>query len=175
MEISASGVGDVFLAFSGRLLGGGAKVFRMDAGIEAKAPTADSEEGLGTGEWDAHVGLTSEYRFWSATAFGGIGWNILGDPEWVELEDVPDAYGGIESEPLAGRWIVSGWLAGNPEVVEGVGSRGILGFGIRTTGSWRFRLQASAGLTDGSEDFTVLLAVSHGVMTPTVGTRGPRR
>lgn len=174
-EISASGVGDVFLAFSGRVLGGDAKVFRLDCGIEAKVPTADADDGLGTGEWDARLGVTGEYRFWSATGFAGLGWNYLGDPEWVELNDVVDAYAGLESEPLAGRWIFSGWLAGNPEVVPGVGSRGILGAGLRTTGNWRFRLQATAGLTDGSEDFTVLFAVSHGVLTPTVGTRGPRR
>ena len=79
------------------------------------------------------------------------------------------------SEPLAGRWILSGWLAGNPEVVSGVGSRGIVGLGLRTAGQWRFRLQATTGLTDGSEDFTLLFAVSRGVQTPTVGTRGPRR
>ena len=174
-EISASGVGDVYLAFSGRILGGGAEVFRLDGGLDAKVPTADADEGLGTGEWDARLGITSEYRFWSATAFGGFGWSYLGDPEWVELNDVVDAYAGVESEPLAGRWIISGWLAGNPEVVDGVGSRGILGLGLRTTGKWRFRLQATAGLTDGSEDFSVLFAVSHGVLTPTVGTRGPRR
>ena len=174
-EISASGVGDVFLGFSGRMLGGGAKVFRLDGGIEAKIPTADADEGLGTGEWDARLGVTGEYRFWSATGFAGLGWNYLGDPEWVELNDVVDAYAGLESEPLAGRWILSGWLAGNPEVVSDVGSRDILGVGLRTTGNWRFRLQATAGFTDGSEDFTVLFAVSHGVLTPTVGTRGPRR
>jgi len=174
-EISASGIGDVYLAFSGRIVGGGAEVFRLDGGIEGKLPTADADEGLGTGEWDARIGLTSEYRFWSATGFAGVGWNYLGDPEWVELNDVVDAYAGVESEPLAGRWILSGWLAGNPEVVSGVGSRGIVGLGVRTTGKWRFRMQATAGFTDGSEDFTVLFAVSHGVLTPTVGTRGPRR
>lgn len=174
-EISASGVGDVYLAFSRRILGGGASVFRMDGGLEVKAPTADADEGLGTGEWDTRIGLTSEYRFWSATGFAGLGWNYLGDPAWVELNNVVDAYAGMESEPLGGRVILSSWLAGNPEVVPGVGSRGILGFGLRTTGSWRFRFQATAGLTDGSEDFSVLLAVSHGLLTPTVGTRGPRR
>jgi hypothetical protein len=142
---------------------------------EAKPPTADADEGLGTGEWDARIGLTSEYRFWSATGFAGLGWNYLGDPAWVELNDVVDAYAGVESEPLGGRMILSGWLAGNPEVVPGVGSRAIVGFGLRTTGEWRFRFQTTAGLTDGSEDFSVLFAVSRGVLTPTVGTRGPRR
>lgn len=67
--ISASGVGDVYLAFSRRFVGGGAKVFRMDGGVEVKAPIADADEGLGTGEWDTRVGLSSEYRFWSATGF----------------------------------------------------------------------------------------------------------
>lgn len=174
-EISASGVGDIYLAFSRRILGGGAKIFRMDGGVEVKAPTADADEGLGTGQWDTRIGLSSEYHFWSATGFAGLGWNYLGDPAWVALNDVVDAYAGIESEPLASRWILSGWLAGNPEVVPGVGSRGIVGVGLRTAGRWRFRFQATGGLTEGSEDFSVLFALSHGVPTPTVGTRGPRR
>lgn len=174
-DFSASGVGDVYFGFSRRIVGGGAKLFRMDGGVEVKAPTADADQGLGTGEWDARIGLSGEYHFWSATGFAGLGWNYLGDPAWVELNNVVDGYAGIESEPLGGRVILSGWLAGNPEVIPGVGSRGVLGFGLRTAGSWRFRLQGTAGLTEGAEDFSVLLAVSRGVPTPTVGTRGPRR
>jgi hypothetical protein len=170
-----SGLGDVRLAGSRRLLGGGAKVFRMDLGAQVKIPTADPDEGLGTGEWDAYLGLTSEYRFWSATGFGGFGWNYLGDPEWQTLNDVVEGYVGVESEPLGGRLILSGWVEGNPEVIDGLGSRAALGFGLRSLGRMRWRLLATLGLTDAAQDFTILFGTSFGVTTPTVGTRGPAR
>ena len=170
-----SGLGDLRVAASHRLLGGGAKVFRLDLGAQVKAPTADPDKGLGTGEWDGYVGLTSEYRFWSATGFGGIGWNYLGDPAWVELNDVVDGYLGLESEPLASRWIVSGWVEGNPEVIDGLGARLALGFGVRTSGRLRWRLLGTVGLTDAAQDFSFLFGTSFGVATPTVGTRGPVR
>jgi len=170
-----SGLGDVRLAGSRRLLGGGAKVFRMDLGAQVKIPTADPDEGLGTGEWDAYLGLTSEYRFWSATGFGGFGWNYLGDPDWQTLNDVVEGYVGVESEPLGGRLILSGWVEGNPEVVDGLGSRAALGFGLRSLGKMRWRLLTTLGLTDAAQDFTILFGTSFGVSTPTVGTRGPVR
>ena len=170
-----SGLGDVRLAGSRRLMGGGAKVFRMDLGTQVKIPTADPDEGLGTGEWDAYLGLTSEYRFWSATGFGGFGWNYLGDPEWQTLNDVVEGYVGVESEPLGGRLILSGWVEGNPEIVDGLGSRAALGFGLRSLGKMRWRLLTTIGLTDAAQDFTILFGTSFGVSTPTVGTRGPVR
>jgi len=170
-----SGLGDLRLAGSRRLVGGGAKVFRMDLRAQVKVPTADPDEGLGTGEWDAYLGLTSEYRFWSATGFGGFGWNYLGDPEWQTLNDVVEGYVGVESEPLGGRLILSGWVEGNPEVVDGLGSRAALGFGLRSLGKMRWRLLTTLGLTDAAQDFTILFGTSFGVTTPTVGTRGPVR
>ena len=170
-----SGLGDLRLAASHRLLGGGAKVFRLDLGVQVKAPTADPDKGLGTGEWDSYVGITSEYRFWTATGFGGFGWNYLGDPEWAELNDVVEGYLGMESEPLADRWIVSGWIEGNPEVIEGLGSRAALGFGLRTVGKFRWRLLATIGLTEAAQDLSLLFGTSFGVATPSVGTRGPVR
>ena len=156
-------------------MGGGSKVYRMDLGAQVKIPTADPDEGLGTGEWDAYVGLTSEYRFWSATGFGGLGWNYLGDPEWQTLNDVVEGYVGVESEPLGGRVILSGWVEGNPEVIDGLGSRAALGFGLRSLGKSRWRLLTTIGLTDAAQDFTILFGTAFGVSTPTVGTRGPVR
>lgn len=157
-----SGFGDLRLALSRRLVGGGAKVFRLDLVGQVKAPTADAEKGLGTGEWDGYVGIGGEYRFWSVTGFGGLGWNYLGDPAWVELNDVVDGYLGLESEPLAGRVMISGWVEGNPEVVEGMGPRGALGLGVRGIGKLGWRVLATAGLTDAAQDFSLVLGMSFG-------------
>jgi hypothetical protein len=166
--ISASGLGDTYLAVSHILAGGGAALYRFDGGLSVKAPTASSEEGLGTGEWDLRIGLTGEYRFWSATAFAGAGWNHYGDPDWGELRDGPDGWIGVETEPLAERVVLSTWLEANTEVVEGVGSRAAVGFGMRTTGRIRWRILGTVGLTDAAEDFGIVFGVSTGVQTPTV-------
>jgi hypothetical protein len=63
-----SGVGDLRLAASGTLVGGGVKVFRLDAGAQVKAPVADKDKGFSTGEWDFRAEVSGEYRFWSVTA-----------------------------------------------------------------------------------------------------------
>jgi len=173
--ISSSGLGDMRLSVSHNLLGGGTKLYRLDGAVSVKAPTASEADGLGTGQWDARVGVNTEYRFWSATGFAGAGWNYYGDPDWGELKDGVDGYVGVESEPLGGRVVLSGWLEGNPEVVQGVGSRAAIGLGFRTLGRTRWRLMSTFGLTDAAEDFSLVFGASFGVKTPTVGTRGARR
>jgi hypothetical protein len=159
------------MTLSRQLAGGGAKLFRLDAELGAKLPTAEEQERLGTGEWDYRLGVAGQYRFWSMTAFGGLGWNSLGDPEWIELADVFDVYLGLESEPIAERVVVSGWLEGNEEVVAGTGSGSALGLGIRGTGKTAWRVQVSAGLSGSAEEFSILVGTSFGVSAPTIGSR----
>lgn len=167
-----SGVGDMRLGGFVRLLGGGAKVYRLDTGFEVKAPTADAEQYLGTGEWDYRATLSGEYRFWTANTFGTLGWNQLGDPAWVELNDALDLIVGAESEPLWDRIILTGWVEGSQEVVDETGDRTALGLGIRSTGYWRWRLMATAGLGGAAEDFSVAFGVSVGLEPPKTGIGG---
>jgi len=169
------GFGDLRVAASYRLAGGGSRLFRIDAGASAKLPTADEEKGLGTGETDWRVGVSGEYRFWSLTTFGGVGYNSLGDPAGIRYEDVFDAYAGIESLPLAERFLISGWLEGHPEVLAGEGARVAAAAGLRTLGSVRFELQARAGLTDAAEGFAISASVSFGLRPPVAGPTGVRR
>jgi len=75
-------------------------LFRLDTSLEVKIPTASVEEYLGTGEWDYRIGFAGEYRFWSATTYGGVGWNRLGDPAWIDFNDVIDVVAGVDSDPL---------------------------------------------------------------------------
>jgi len=171
-----TGVGDVRVGLGKRLLGGGAKLFRSDAVAEVKAPTADADSGLGTGEWDARLGLTGEYRFWSATAFGGATWNWLGDPEWIELKDALDLFAGAESEPLAGeRLILSGWIEAHQEVVEGAGARGAIGLGLRSARGTRWRVTAAADVLGEYRQVYVLVGLSFGVSSAGPGIRGVER
>lgn len=170
-----SGLGDARLGTSARLFGGGVRVFRADAILDVKAPTADEDKGLGTGEWDLRAGIGTEYRFWSATGFAGAGFTRYGDPAWIELEDAADLYAGIESDPLGGRYVLSAWLEAQEEVVAGVGERSALGVGLRILGRTRYRVLATVGLSDAAEDFSIGLGVAFGTAGPGAGRRGSER
>jgi hypothetical protein len=169
----ATGLGDLRLGLAQQIGGGGVKLYRADAVFDVKLPTADVETGLGTGEWDARLGFAGEYRFWSATAFGGLGWNHLGDPAWVELRDPLDAFAGAESEPLAGeRLILSGWVAGYQEVIEGTGATAAVGLGLRSVRGLRWRASVAADVVGEYRRVAVLFGISFGVSSPGPGIRG---
>jgi hypothetical protein len=155
-----TGVGDLRLAATRSLAGGGAKLFRVDVGAQAKAPTADEREGLGTGEWDMRAGVAGEYRFWSVTAFGGTGWNRLGDPSWIDLNDGLDAYVGLEGVAFGERVTVAGWIDGHEESVDGVGAAGVVGLEVRGNGRPGWRGAVTVGLGDAAEDVGVMFGYS---------------
>lgn len=163
---TVTGVGDVRLGLAARLIGRPAGLYMMDLELDVKAPTADANEGLGTGEWDGRVGLAGERRFWTTTAFAGMGWTRMGDPTWIDFSNPLDAYGGIESEPLGPGILVSGWIEGNSEIVPGAGGRAALAFGLRGNRRNTWRLSATVGLTDAAEDFGVRLGFTMGGTTP---------
>jgi hypothetical protein len=146
-----SGLGDLRLEAAVPLAGGGARRHRLDGELGVKAPTADEERNLGTGEWDARAGLSGEYALWNATLFGGVGWNHLGRPPGVEVRDVPDALLGIESEPLARGLRVAGWLEGHGAVSDRIGTRLAVAAGVGGSGRRAWRLVVRAGLTPDSE------------------------
>ncbi len=154
-----SGLGDVRLEIQGDLAGGGAKLHHLIAELDVKAPTADEQEGLGTGQWDARIGLVGERRFWSATLFGGAGFSRLGDLPRLELRDVPDAFLGIESEPWHGLRAAA-WIEGQSAVLAGAETRSALGLGVRSSGRHPWRLVATVGLTGAEEEIGFLFGTS---------------
>ena len=99
---------------------------------------------------------------WSATLFAGAGWSRLGDPWWGELNEIADLYVGLESEPLGERWILSGWVAGAQEAVDGVGGMLNLGAGFRKSGRFRWYGQVLYGISDASSDLAVTAGISFG-------------
>lgn len=169
-----SGFGDLRVAGSYDLIGGGVKLYRMDANLELKVPTADDEQGLGTGEWDLRAGLSGEYRFWPVTAYGGVGWNRFGDPAWVELNDVVDAFAGLEGDAFHGKIIVSGWLAASPEVVLYQGAETTAGLEFRSLGRYRWRIGFTAGLGE-YDEYGVVLGYSFQTGSASRGYRGMLR
>lgn len=161
-----SGVGDLRVGLAARLVGRPAGLYRLDADLTLKTPTADEDKGLGTGEWDVRVGLMGERRFWTCTAFAALGWNRFGDPLWVDLQDAADFFGGIESESLGPGLMVSGWVNANTEVVPGVGSRVVLGGSLRSSRRTAWKLSLSAGLTDAAEEVGLSFGYTFAGRTP---------
>ncbi len=154
-----TGLGDIRIGVLGDLAGGGARLYRVSAEVDLKAPTADEEKRLGTGKWDARLGLLGERRFWSATLFGGAGFNHLGDPRQLELRDVPDGFLGIESEEWR-ELRAAVWLEGHGAVLEDGGTRSALGVGVRRSGRMPWRLVATVGLSGAEEEIGLLFGVS---------------
>jgi hypothetical protein len=158
---SVSGLGDLRVGLSRVLSGGGARRLRVDGEVDVKAPTARDQ--LGTGEWDARIGAAGEYRFWSLTAFGGVGWTRLGDPDGFALQDPPDLYAGVESAPLLGeRLRVAGWARVQGEILPGSGPRRLYGVGLRTAGRIRWRLRLVRFEDDLLQGLTVTVGLSAG-------------
>jgi len=153
-----SGLGDVRMEVQADLAGGGAKLYHLIGELDVKAPTADAEEKLGTGRWDARVGLVGERRFWSATVFGGAGYNRLGDPRQLELHDVPDAFLGVESEPWH-NLRAAAWIEGQSAILKGSEARSALGLGVRSSGRHPWRLVATVGLTGADEEIGLLFGM----------------
>lgn len=160
-----SGLGDLRLGVASRLAGGGSKLYRLEGSLDLKAPTADADKGLGTGEWDARLGLAADRLYWSLTLFGGLGVTKNGDPEWIDFRDAVDGIVGLESAPSGRKVLWSGWIEGNSEVVPGAGSRAVLGLGIRSGTRSRWWVSATAGLTAASEDIGVAFGLSWGGAT----------
>jgi hypothetical protein len=170
-----TGIGDLRLSGTRTLVGGGAELFHLDAGAQVKAPVADEDDGLGTGEWDFRAGVSGEYRFWSVSAFGGVGWNRLGDPYWVDLNDVVDAYVGLESAAFGERVTLAGWIDGYDEIVDENGEVGAVGFEVRSRGKQRWRGAVTIGLGPAAQDFGVLLGYSFTPGGAGAGHRGMLR
>jgi hypothetical protein len=146
--------------------------------LDLKLPTANHREGLGTGERDWSAGLTYMQPFGKTLQFlGEAAYRFMGDPEGVEFQDRVRLAAGMGF--VAGRTSyrivaenVSPLLdevplldaAGTPIGARGVEDRRVLRFDVtrRSIIGESFRLGLTAGLTDGAEDFGVLLEFATG-------------
>jgi len=83
-----SGLGDVVLTGSYRLVPETERSARMDLTGLIKLGTADENDNLGTGETDYAVQLDLERTFGRNKLFGSAGYKFLGDPPGVNLKNV---------------------------------------------------------------------------------------
>jgi hypothetical protein len=88
------GFGD--LVFKGRYFavedaGPGTALPTLAPFLKVKVPTADEDEGLGTGEWDVGLGLEWDKQFDAFYLLGDLSYTFMGDPPGQDFRDRPAA------------------------------------------------------------------------------------
>lgn len=149
-EGSASGIGDLRLSATYAFDTGGP--LGVDLTASVKLPTADEDKGLGTGATDYGLALDLYRDFDGTTVFGGIGYTVLGDSDFIDVDSVAGANVGVS------RKLGPGSLGASYEwreaASDGFDDRSeIMAFySVRTDGGNRWQVYALAGLSDGSPD-----------------------
>lgn len=161
-EPARHGIGDVRLQV-GHLVGKDAPVGRFDVHGGVKLPTADEEDGLGSGETDAWAGLGWTREGWNVDVTAFVDWVRLGDPEGVTLRD--GAGGGVRVERPTTLGTFGLGLEAWPAVLEGDATR-VLAVAtargrVRDRSAWS--LEIAAGLTDSAPELGLVLAWRQGI------------
>jgi len=129
--------------------------------LKVKAPTADADKGLGTGEWDFGFGVEWDKRFREFFLLGDFSYTIIGDPPNQDLRNRPAASIGIGRQfttNVSGTVLLD-WrrsiVANRDDAVE---LTGIVQWRLART--LTLSPYAFVGLTDGSPDFGLGFEVS---------------
>jgi hypothetical protein len=149
---TATGLGDIVGAATYALYSGGGAA--LDATGRVKLPTADADDGLGTGETDVGFQIDAYQAIDRLTPFIGIGYTFFGDPAFAELDDAMNYTVGATYR-IDGRDSAGLSLDGRERVSRGSAEqRELVAFWMRRfPGPWRAQLYFLKGLADGSPDW----------------------
>ena len=147
---AASGVGDLRLAATYSFDTGGP--LGIDVTGNAKIATADEDKGLGTGANDYGVAVDLYRAVGKATVFGGAGYTVLGESDFIDV-------GSVANANVGASWKVGGGSVGamydwreaaSSDFDDRSEVTGFYSFGADAN---KFQLYATAGLSDGSPDW----------------------
>ena len=157
---SESGIGDLRLAATYSVDSGGP--LGVDLTANAKIATADEDKGLGTGANDYGVAVDLYRDFSGTLVFGGVGYTLLGDSDFIDVDSVLNANLGTSWKAGPGSLGVMYDYRQAASDDADVRSE-VTGFYSFPVGE-RSKMQAYAvgGLSDGSPDWGVGLSVSTG-------------
>ena len=118
-----------------------------------KLPTADEDKGLGTGETDYGVALDMYRAVGGTMVFGGAGYTVLGDNEYIALDNVANANLGFSRNVGGGSaGVMYDWRQAASDTADDRSE--LTGFySMRTGGRDKVQVYATAGLSDGSPDW----------------------
>jgi hypothetical protein len=155
---SASGIGD--LRLSGTYAFDNTGDLGVDLTANAKIATADEDKGLGTGANDYGLALDLYRAVGDATVFGGVGYTLLGDSEFIDTRDVFNANVGASWQVGNGSLgAMYDWRAAASDTADDRSE--ITGFySLRSGESTKWQFYATKGLSDGSPDWGAGIALS---------------
>ena len=156
---TASGLGDLRLAATYAFDTGGP--LGIDLTGNLKLATADEDKGLGTGENDYGLAVDLYRDFDGTLLFGGVGYTMLGDSEFIQLDDVANANFGASWQVGAGS--LGAMYDWRQAASDGADDRSELtGFySIKAGAADKVQLYATKGLADGSPDWGAGVSYSH--------------
>ena len=159
-DSSASGLGDATVSLTYTAHYDPASRFGVDVTGKAKLATAEDDR-LGTGENDYSV-LADLYRdFGRWTAFGGLGYTIMGNPPGVTLNDVVSFNFGA-SYRLDERARLGASYDEREAAASGAPQREItLFYSTRLESGWRAQGYFLLGLANGSPDWGAGLSAAY--------------
>jgi hypothetical protein len=156
---SASGLGDLRVAATyafdtGTPLG-------IDLTANVKIATADEDKGLGTGANDYGLLLDLYRDLDGTTVFGGVGYQILGDTDYVETKDVFGANVGAQHAWGPGTFgVVYDWRGAASHTADPRSE--LTGFySVRSSDATKWQFYATKGLSDGSPEWGGGIFVTH--------------
>ncbi len=159
---TAAGLGDVVVKGRYYLTNDSGIVPAISPFARVKFPTADEDEGLGTGELDYGFGVELDKKVGRAGLFADVGYTVRGDPPGLDLRNQV-SYGGGLSYDFTRATTGSVALEGRTAAVSGRDDPLDLFFDLayRLTRVTTLTGGVSFGLSNGSPDFGVTIGTSH--------------
>jgi len=158
---SASGVGDCFVNLSYQILEQDETKPEISLHGGIKLPTADEDKGLGTGEVDYLVGMGLNKEIAGWFFFGGLDYNILGDPDYYELDNYISGYLGAGTAilPMLGMDLQLSYAQAPTDFSDdSLALRLDLNYFLEKLGTLTAGFQK--GLSDGSPDYSIIVGYS---------------
>ena len=149
---TTSGIGDLRLAATYAIPMEGK--WAVDLTGNVKVATADEDKGLGTGAND-YGAAVDVYRTVGAatTLFGGVGYTVLGDSDFIEVDSVINGNLGV-SHKLGDNSIGAMYDYRQPTSEAADDRSEVTGFYVfPTSDTSKMQVYATKGLTDGSPDW----------------------
>lgn len=151
-------VGDPMLSGSIEVYQGFDAVRSVELRGQMKAPLADVDSGVGSGEWDFGAGGSLAIGAGRALLFLDATYWWLGDMADLELEDYVD-YGAGLGVPLGDRWSALASFAGASRIIDGVDPPASVSvsFARRLAAGGSLNAGVGIGLTESAADVSVFL------------------
>ncbi len=148
---SATGLGDLRLSGTYSFPSTGATGVDLTANV--KVATADEDKGLGTGATDYGLALDLYRDFNGTTLFGGAGYTVLGDSDFIDTDSVWNANIGVSRAVGNGSLgVMYDWRAAATTTADDRSE--VTGFySINSSDSAKWQFYATKGLSDGSPEW----------------------